>query len=172
MWVKLLPTQLDRTESRGRTRSDANDSLNLESKFFFRSRLLILFLIQRWWNPKLEVLHCFCWKKICRLKCSTENVEFRVEAVADDQSNVRPGKLRHLMQMRQGAICLCVCVYCITFHIHTLPKKFILLPKIRADTFFPWHDSSFKSKRWLTILGTRIMTKRAPQYPSQLQANR
>lgn len=101
-----------------------------------------------------------------------ENVEFRVEAVADDQSDVRPGKLRHLMQMKQGAICLCVCVYCITFHIHTLPKKFILLPKIRADTFFPWHDSSFKSKRWLTILGTRIMTKRAPQYPSQLQANR
>ena len=101
-----------------------------------------------------------------------ENVEFRVEAVADDQSDVRPGKLRHLMQMRQGAICLCVCVYCITFHIHTLPKKFILLAKIRADTFFPWHDSSFKSKRWLTILGTRIMTKRAPQYPSQLQANR
>ena len=101
-----------------------------------------------------------------------ENVEFRVEAVVNNQSDVRPGKLRHLMQMRQGAICLCVCVYCITFHIHTLPKKFILLAKIRADTFFPWHDSSFKSKRWLTILGTRIMTKRAPQYPSQLQANR
>lgn len=65
------------------------------------------------------------------------------------------------------------CVYvvcCITFYIHTLPQKFILLFTIRADTFFPWHDSSSKTEWWLRILGTRIMTKRAPYNLSQLQA--
>ena len=42
----------------------------------------------------------------------------------------------------EAAICWSVSVVLHkTFYIHTLPQKFILLSTIRADTFFPWHDS-------------------------------
>lgn len=90
----------------------------------------------------------FGWKKTCRVQIlfpKNSSIEPRVEAEPSGQSGARR-PLRHKMQMRKSPSACVYVVCCITFYIHTLPQKFILLFTIRADTFFPWHDSSSKTE--------------------------
>lgn len=106
---------------------------NLATNFFFRSRLLFLFLDGTWWNIKEEIFN-FPTKKPFRLKAYSwkflKIVEFRVEAEPSDQSGTRCDYVKDANEWGRHLLkCLCGSAHN------------ILYSYIASKVYFVVHDS-------------------------------
>ena len=130
-----FPRLVDHTKLGGRLNCLGDNDLliNLATKFFFRSRLLFLFLNRTWWNIKEEIFNVWLEKDLS--STNSLSLEFLKMSSLRSRLNLAANQVqgdRYVTRCKwEVAICLCLCGV-----LHN-----ILYSYIASKVYFVVHDS-------------------------------